>query len=42
MKKKLNEKGQVIIFTTLAFVVLGFFVGMATDGGAVFFLNPNL
>ena len=42
MKKKLNEKGQVIIFTTLAFVVLGFFVGMATDGGRGFLLKAEL
>lgn len=42
MKKKLNEKGQVIIFTTLAFVVLGFFVGMATDGGRGFLLKSEL
>ncbi len=42
MQKKLNEKGQVIIFTTLAFVVLGFFVGMATDGGRGFLLKSEL
>ena len=42
MKKKLNEKGQVIIFTTLGFVVLGFFVGMATDGGRGFLLKSEL
>jgi hypothetical protein len=42
MKRKLNEKGQVIIFTTLAFVVLGFFVGMATDGGRGFLLKSEL
>ena len=40
--KKLNEKGQVIIFTTLSFVVLGFFVGMATDGGRGFLLKSEL
>ena len=42
MKRKLNEKGQVIIFTTLAFVILGLFVGMATDGGRGFLLKSEL
>ena len=42
MKKRLNENGHVIIFTTLAFVVLGFFVGMATDGGRGFLLKSEL
>ncbi len=40
--KKLNEKGYVLIFVTLAFVILGLFVGMATDGGRGFLLRAEL
>jgi hypothetical protein len=40
--KKLNEKGYALIFVTLAFVILGLFVGMATDGGRGFLLRAEL
>jgi Putative Flp pilus-assembly TadE/G-like len=38
----LNEKGHVMIFITLAFVILGFFVGLATDGGRGYLLRAEL
>jgi hypothetical protein len=40
--KKLNEKGYAIIFVTLAFVIIGLFVGFATDGGRGFLLRSEL
>src|ERR1700741_2483983 len=30
-KRLLNEKGQVLIFVSLAFVLLGMFIGLAVD-----------
>ena len=44
MRKKsfLNEKGQVIIFVTLAFVILGLFVGLAVDGGRAYLMHQRL
>src|SRR5215471_13038678 len=42
-KKRLpNEKGQVLIFVTLAFVILGMFVGLAVDGGRAFLMRERL
>jgi hypothetical protein len=40
--KKLNQKGQVIIFLTLAFALLIFFVGLATDGGRAYLVRAEL
>ena len=40
--KKLNEKGYALIFVTLSFVIIGLFVGMATDGGRGFLLRAEL
>jgi Flp pilus assembly protein TadG len=44
MKKKPlpNDKGQVLIFVTLAFVVLGMFVGLAVDGGRAYLMKERL
>jgi hypothetical protein len=44
MKKKslLNEKGQVLIFVTLAFVILGMFIGLAVDGGRAYLMRERL
>ena len=44
MKKKpvSNEKGQVLIFVTLAFVILGMFLGLAVDGGRAFLMRERL
>jgi len=42
-KKRLpNEKGQVLIFVTLAFVILGMFVGLAVDGGRAYLMRERL
>ncbi|HEY7320606.1 MAG TPA: vWA domain-containing protein [Candidatus Binatia bacterium] len=40
--KNLNEKGYALIFVTLSFVILGLFVGLATDGGRGFLLRAEL
>jgi len=40
--KRVNEKGQILIFITLAFVVLGLFVGLAVDGGIAYLLKADL
>ena len=40
--KQLNQKGQVIVFVSLAFAVLIFFVGLATDGGRAYLLRSEL
>jgi hypothetical protein len=40
--KKSSEKGQILIFITLAFVVLGLFVGLAVDGGRAYLLKADL
>jgi Flp pilus assembly protein TadG len=37
-----NEKGQVFIFVTLAFVVLGMFIGLAVDGGRAYLMHQRL
>src|SRR4029077_6826775 len=44
MKKKpvSNEKGQVLIFVILAFVILGMFLGLAVDGGRAFLMRERL
>src|SRR2546422_11516538 len=44
MKKKplSNEKGQVLIFVTLAFIVLGMFIGLAVDGGRAYLMRERL
>src|SRR5262252_6780094 len=44
MKKKSvpNEKGQVLIFVTLAFVILGMFIGLAVDGGRAYLMRERL
>jgi Putative Flp pilus-assembly TadE/G-like len=44
MKKKRlpDEKGQVLIFVTLAFVILGMFLGLAVDGGRAFLMRERL
>lgn len=40
--KEVNEKGQILIFVTLAFVLLGLFVGLAVDGGRAYVLRADL
>jgi hypothetical protein len=40
--KHLNQKGQVLVFTTLMFSLLMFFVGFATDGGRAYLLKAEL
>ncbi len=40
--KRLNEKGQAMIFLTLAFALLLFFVGLASDGGRAYLLRAEL
>ncbi len=40
--KNLNEKGYVLVFTTLMFVLLLFFVGFTTDGGRAYLLKAEL
>ncbi len=40
--KRLNEKGQAVIFLTLAFALLLFFVGLASDGGRAYLLRAEL
>jgi hypothetical protein len=40
--KKLDDKGQIFIFFTLAFVLLGLFIGLAVDGGRAYFLKAQL
>ncbi len=43
MKKLLSDtKGQFIIFVTLAFVLLGLFVGLAVDAGRAYLLRGRL
>lgn len=44
MKRNLfkNEHGQALIFITLAFVVLGMFVGLAVDGGRGYLMRERL
>ena len=44
MKKKRlrDEKGQVLIFVTLAFVILGMFIGLAVDGGRAYLMRERL
>ena len=37
-----NDKGYALIFVTLSFVLLGLFVGLATDGGRGFLLRAEL
>ena len=37
-----NEKGQVLIFVSLAFVVLGMFIGLAVDGGRAYLMRERL
>jgi Flp pilus assembly protein TadG len=41
-KSLLNEKGQVLIFVTLAFAILGMFVGLAIDGGRAYLMRERL
>ena len=41
-KKLLNESGQVLIFVTLAFVILGMFIGLAVDGGRAYLMRERL
>jgi hypothetical protein len=40
--KKMNERGQVLIYFTLSFVLLGLFIGLAIDGGRAYFLKAQL
>jgi len=40
--KKIDDKGQILIFFTLAFVLLGLFIGLAIDGGRAYFLKAQL
>jgi Flp pilus assembly protein TadG len=40
--KRLDEKGYVLVFTTLMFALLMFFVGFATDGGRAYLLRAEL
>jgi Flp pilus assembly protein TadG len=44
MKRKRlpNEKGQALIFVTLAFVILGMFIGLAVDGGRAYLMRERL
>jgi hypothetical protein len=37
-----NEKGQALIFITLAFIVLGMFIGLAVDGGRAYLMRERL
>ena len=37
-----NEKGQVLIFVTLTFVLLGMFIGLAVDGGRAYLMRERL
>jgi Flp pilus assembly protein TadG len=39
---RLNENGYVLVFTTLMFALLMFFVGFATDGGRAYLLRAEL
>ena len=39
---QMNQKGYVIVFTTLAIALLLFFVGLATDGGRAYLLRAEL
>jgi len=41
-KSLTNDKGQVLIFVTLAFVVLGMFLGLAVDGGRAYLMRERL
>lgn len=41
-KSLLNETGQVLIFVSLAFVILGMFVGLAVDGGRAYLMRERL
>ena len=40
--QRLNEKGQALIFVTLVFALLLFFVGLASDGGRAYLLRAEL
>jgi hypothetical protein len=40
--KKIDNKGQILLFFTLAFVLLGLFIGLAIDGGRAYFLKAQL
>jgi Flp pilus assembly protein TadG len=40
--KRLDEKGYVLVFTTLMFALLMFLVGFATDGGRAYLLRAEL
>lgn len=44
MKHKIlnNERGQALIFMTLAFVILGMFIGLAVDGGRGYLMRERL
>lgn len=44
MKRDLieNERGQALIFITLAFVILGMFIGFAVDGGRGYLMRERL
>ena len=37
-----NQNGQALIFITLAFVVLGMFIGLAVDGGRAYLMRERL
>jgi Flp pilus assembly protein TadG len=37
-----DQRGQVLIFITLAFVLLGLFVGLAIDGGRAYLVKADL
>ena len=40
--RTINAKGQVLIYFTLSFVLLGLFIGLAMDGGRAYFLKAQL
>lgn len=40
--KKLNQKGQALVFILLTFALLLFFVGLATDGGRAYLIRASL
>src|ERR1044071_8421398 len=37
-----NKKGQVLVFVTLAFVIMGMFIGLAVDGGRAYLMRERL
>jgi hypothetical protein len=40
--KQINDRGQILIYFTLSFVLLGLFIGLAIDGGRAYLLKAQL